>query len=298
MEKYTKINTMYRRYQFKPEDCPNKKWLKMRNKIILGEFSNTATKYLFNNLWEAYAKIDGTNCKIAFFPSTGEIRVEGKDEKSNDQQGMFAFLTEIGERIRPTLVELFPKESAKFAPVTDKDTRKIVYHDDSNIIVPTQPGMYKVILEEVPVYIYGEYFGKGIQKCGKRYLADSNDFLVFDIKQQGWWTPKYVRDELCEKLGLRQVPYVGCMTLKKIEDMVREGFTTTYSNASDPSLIEEGLVCRPMIPMFESPTSRVIVKVKNCDYVEYDNVLKEFTEEEFKEFNEWYKNYEMSKNNG
>ena len=31
---------------------------------------------MFNCPWEAYSKIDGTNSKIAFFPSTGEILVE------------------------------------------------------------------------------------------------------------------------------------------------------------------------------------------------------------------------------
>ena len=73
METYQKIDTLYKRYQFKGDECPNQKWLKFRNKIILGEFSNIEAKYLFDNLWEAYSKIDGTNSKIAFFPSTGEI---------------------------------------------------------------------------------------------------------------------------------------------------------------------------------------------------------------------------------
>lgn len=292
MEKYTKINTMYKRFQFSSKDCPNKKWLKFKNKIFLGVFSDKTTEYLFDNDWEAYSKIDGTNCKIAYFPSSGEIRVEGKDEKSNDQQGMFAYLTEIGERIKPTLAELFPKESAKFTPIKDKETKRIVYHNDTDIVEPTQVGMYKVTLEEVPVYIYGEYFGKGIQKCGKQYLENSHDFLVFDIKQQGWWTPKEVRDELCEKLGLKQVPFIGYMSLETAQEIVREGFATKYENAADKGLIEEGLVCRPTIPLFNGSSNRVIVKVKHCDYAEFDRTMKEFTATEYAEFVKWYVNYE------
>lgn len=298
MEKYSKINTLYKRYAFKGQDCPNKKWLVMRNKIILGDFSDKVAEFLFDKPWEAYSKIDGTNCKIAYFPSSGEIQVEGKEEKSADQQGMFAYLTEIGERIKPMLAELFPKECAKFTPVKDKDTKKIIYHNDLGVVEATQPGMFKVVLEEVPIYIYGEYFGKGIQKCGKRYLEDSHDFLVFDIKQQGWWTPKEVRDELCDKLGLEQVPYYGTYTLDEIENIVRMGFPTLYRKASDPNLLEEGLVCRPTLPLFSNGNNRIITKVKHCDYLEYDNALKQFTREEFKEFLEWYSEYEKQSKNG
>lgn len=292
MKKYTKINTMYKRYMFKAEDCPNQKWLKFRNKIILGSFSDKTAEYLFDTEWEAYSKIDGTNCKIAYFPSSGEIRVEGKEEKSNNQQGMFEFLTNIGNQIKPKLAELFPKECAKFVPVKDKDTKKVVYHNDCNVVEPTQIGMYKVILEEEPIYIYGEYFGKGIQKCGKRYLTNTNDFLVFDICQQGWWTPKDVRDNLCEQLNLKQVPFIGYMTLEEAQDMVRKGFTTKYENAADPTLIEEGLVCRPSIPLFTNGNNRVIIKVKYCDYIEFDNVMKEFALNEYAEFCKWYADYE------
>ena len=53
LQVYDKIDTMYKRYQFDGKDCPNKKWLKFKNKIILGEFSNKEAEYLFNNLWEA-----------------------------------------------------------------------------------------------------------------------------------------------------------------------------------------------------------------------------------------------------
>ena len=109
METYTKIDTMYKRYQFDGKDCPNKDWLKFKNKIILGEFSFKEAEYLFTCLWEAYSKIDGTNSKIAFFPSTSEIRVEGKTEKAQSQHGQFEMLEKIGERIKPQLCAMFTK---------------------------------------------------------------------------------------------------------------------------------------------------------------------------------------------
>jgi hypothetical protein len=295
METYTKIDTMYKRYQFDGKDCPNKDWLKFKNKIILGEFSFKEAEYLFTCLWEAYSKIDGTNSKIAFFPSTGEIRVEGKTEKAQSQHGQFEMLEKIGERIKPQLCAMFPKESARFAPI--KEGNKIKFWDvsseidryaNANPVTPNREGQYEVCLEEVPIYIYGEYFGTGIQKCGSRYIQNGNGFRVFDIKQQGWWLPKENRDAMCKGLGLETVPFLGVMTLRDIENVVRGGFPTKFEGAADPTMLEEGIVARPIIPLCNGSGNRIIVKVKYCDYVEYDAVRKQFSDKEFTEFDTWY----------
>jgi len=292
METYTKIDTMYKRYIFDGKDCPNKDWLKFKNKIILGEFSNKEAEYLFNCPWEAYSKLDGTNSKIAFYPSSQRIAVGGKTDKASSQHGQFEMLEEIGSRIKPQLCAMFPKETARFTPIKGSDN-KVEFWDIGDPlgitkVVPSKSGQYIVGLEEVPIYIFGEYFGAGIQKCGSRYIQNGNGFRVFDIKQQGWWTPKDVRDSLCKGLGLDQVPFLGVMTLKDIEEKVRAGFTTQFENAADPTMLEEGIVARPTVPLCSSNGNRVIVKVKYCDYIEYDTVRKEFSDKEFEEFNTWY----------
>ena len=307
METYTKIDTIYKRYQFSGKDCPNQKWLKFRNKIILGAFSNIEAKYLFDCLWEAYSKIDGTNSKIAFFPSTGEIKVGGKTDNAESIHGQFEMLQKIGDRIQPELVKMFPKESARFAPVKDKETNKVVYYYPEVMHLPEGclpvrgnrvdimevGGNYIAELEEVPVYIYGEYFGTGVNKVGNRYIQNGNDFLVFDIRQQGWWLPRERREAICKGLGLESVPYLGNMTLRDIEQQVMYGFTTQYKKAADKAnLMEEGIVARPVIPLCDGGGKRLIVKVKYCDYIEYKRVRDEFTDEEFKEFSEWYKTIE------
>jgi hypothetical protein len=285
---FTKINTLYRRYQFDGKSCPNQKWLKFKNKIILGDFSDETTKYLFHNLWEATSKLDGTNSKIVFYPSTQEIKVGGKSDNASSMHGQFEMLQEIADRIKPMLCDMFPKESAKFTPI--KDGNKVRYWDKDfyDVTDVNSEGLYGVELEEVPVYIYGEYFGTGIQKCGSRYVQNGNDFRVFDIRQQGWWLPKENRDAMCKGLGLATVPFLGIMTLRDIEDMVRSGFTTKFENAADPTMIEEGIVARPTIPLCDSSGNRIIVKVKYCDYIEYDTVRKQFSDDEFNEFDKWY----------
>lgn len=295
LQVYDKIQTLYKRYIFDASKCPNKAWTKFKNKIILGEFSFKEASYLFNCLWEATSKIDGTNSKIAFFPSTGEIRVEGKTEKAQSQHGQFEMLQAIGERIKPQLQAMFPKESARFASVKNKETNKVQYYLEAadDAMIEPKAGFCGVQLEEVPIYIYGEYFGSDIQKCGSRYIQNGNDFLVFDIKQQGWWTPKDVRDALCKDLKLNTVPFLGVITLKEIEDKVRAGFTTQFDRAAGPTMLEEGIVARPTIPLCDGSGNRIIVKVKYCDYIEYDAVRKEFSDAEFEEFDKWYhENYE------
>ena len=294
LQTFTKINTLYKRYQFKGTDCPNQKWLKFKNKIILGDFSNIEAKYLFHNLWEAYSKIDGTNSKIAFFPSTGEIKIGGKSDNAESIHGQFEMLQAIADRIQPQLAYMFSKFDARFTPVKSKETNKPVFYDEYGTEIKTmlEAGEYSVEMEEVPIYIYGEYFGSGVQKGGGRYIQNGNGFVVFDICQQGWWLPKENRDALCRGLKLETVPYIGNMTLADIEQMVMNGFTTRFERAADPTLIEEGIVARPVVPICDGRGNRIIVKVKYCDYIEYKRVRDEFTDREFEEFTEWYNSLE------
>jgi hypothetical protein len=298
METYTKIQTLYKRYKLLGDKCPNPKWRKFQNKIIKGCYSDPVFLYLAPCIWEGYSKIDGTNSKICFYPSTGKIQVGGKTDKASSQHGQFEMLQEIADRIQPELCKMFPKENAVFAPVKGDDN-KVMFYDintkplgtsatELNLKL-TEPknGMHGVWLEEVPIYIYGEYYGQGIQKCGGRY-RDNNDFAVFDIEQQGWWIPRDMREAYCKGLDLKTVPFIGLCTLFEFEDMVTKGFPTKADGVKDPSLIEEGIVARPTIPIKDSRGNRIIVKIKYCDYYEYAEVRKEFTDEEFKEFNDWY----------
>ena len=108
--------------------------------------------------------------------------VGGKTGNASSQSGQFEFLQKIADRILPSLKEMYPPECAVFTLKKD-DSNKICYYstDPENPFV-MKAGNAIVELEEVPVYIYGEYYGKDIQKCGARY-RDDNDFAVFDICQ-------------------------------------------------------------------------------------------------------------------
>lgn len=288
MQTYTKINTLYKRFQsLSKVELPKKDWIRFQNVIKIGDYSNPVFELLNNTSLECYSKIDGTNSKIVYFPSTGEIKVGGKTDKASSQSGQFEFLQKIADRILPSLKEMYPPECAKFAPKKDESNR-ILYTSplDSEEPFVMKAGKAFVELEEVPVYIYGEYYGKGIQKCGARY-RDDNEFAVFDICQQGWWLPKEMRDNICQKLKLHQVPFIGYLTLIEAEEMVTKGFPT-YENAKDKTLIEEGIVARPKIPFKDAKGNRVIVKIKHCDYVKWKNAFIAGTEDDYSDFVKWY----------
>ena len=287
---YTKINTLYRRYaNLNNYELPNPKWKAFQNKIIKGSYSDDFMGYIKDLKFDCFSKIDGTNSKIVYFPSTGECFCGGKTDTADIVgTGQKPFLDAIIERIKPTLAELFPPESAKFAPVMN-DKNQPVYRDlNGEVVTPDRAWAYTVELEEAPVYIYGEFFGKKVQKGGN-YDKDNNRFSIFDICMQGWYVPIDMLNDYAQKLGLDVAPYIGQMTISEAESMVAKGFKTLVPNVSNPDYLEEGIVARPVVPIKDPRGKRIIVKIKTCDYKDLQAAIEKVGTEEYGKFHEWYK---------
>lgn len=299
---YTKINTLYKRYQnLGKVELPNKAWMVFQNKIIVGDFSDDYMEYIKGLKFDCFSKIDGTNSKIVYFPSTGECFCGGKTDNADIVgTGQKAFLDAEIERIKPILAELFPKESAKFAPkMNDKNQIQYYHREDGGEVLNINENyadgirMFGVKLEEVPVYIYGEFFGKKIQ-AGGNYDKDKNRFSIFDICMQGWWVPIDMLNDYATKLGLTVAPYIGQMTIDEAEKMVMKGFKTLVPDVSNPDYLEEGIVARPIVPIKDPRGKRIIVKIKTCDYNDLKVAIDKVGEDEYKKFREWYmENREM-----
>lgn len=285
---YSKIDTLWCRYKnLNKVELPNPKWKAFQNKIILGQFSDDYMEYIKDLKFDCFSKIDGTNSKIVYYPSTGECFCGGKTDNADIVgTGQKPFLDNIIDRIKPILAEFFPKESAKFVPVTN-DKNQIIRTDSGEYFTPTEHGFYTVEVEEVPVYIYGEFFGKKIQKGGN-YDKDKNRFNIFDICVQGWYVPINMLNDYAAKLGLDVAPYIGQMSIPEAEKMVIEGFKTLVPNVSNPDYLEEGIVARPVVPIKDPRGKRIIVKIKTCDYNELQAAIKQVGEEEYFKFNAWY----------
>jgi len=303
---YTKINTLYKRYQnLGKVELPNKAWMAFQNKIIIGDFSDDYMEYIKGLKFDCFSKIDGTNSKIVYLPSTGECFAGGKTDNADIVgTGQKAMLDDIIARIKPILAELFPPECAKFAPKMNDKNQPIMYefdsaegyYPDSPIEKPTSADVYVVEYEEVPIYIYGEFFGKKIQ-AGGNYDKDKNRFSIFDICMQGWWVPIDMLNDYATKLGLDVAPYIGQMTIEEAEKMVMNGFKTRVPNVSNPDYLEEGIVARPIVPIKDPRGRRIIVKIKTCDYNDLKVAVDKVGEDEYKKFKKWYEdNREMIEN--
>ena len=295
---FTKINTLYCRYKnLGKVTLPNPKWKVFMNKIILNKYSDDFMEYIKGLKFDCFSKIDGTNSKIVYFPSTGECFCGGKTDNADIVgTGQKAFLDAEIERIKPILAELFPPESAKFAPVMN-DKNQIQYFCPiikNHVPVAGAPmgdiaaSEYMVKLEEIPVYIYGEFFGKKIQ-AGGNYDKDKNRFSIFDICMQGWWVPIDMLYSYAERLGLDVAPYIGVMTIPEAEEMVKRGFKTLVPNVSNPDYLEEGIVARPVVPIKDPRGKRIIVKIKTCDYNDLQRAIGKVGEDEYRKFDAWYK---------
>jgi len=293
---YTKINTLYKRYQgLGKVELPNKAWMIFQNKIIVGDYSDNFMGYIKGLKFDCFSKIDGTNSKIVYFPSTGECFCGGKTDNADIVgTGQKAFLDAEIERIKPILAELFPKESAKFTPVmNDKNQIQYYHREDGGEVLNINESyadgirMFGVKLEEVPVYIYGEFFGKKIQ-AGGNYDKDKNRFSIFDICMQGWWIPIDMLNDYAAKLGFTVAPYIGQMTIPEAEEMVAEGFKTRVPDVSNPDYLEEGIVARPVVPIKDPRGKRIIVKIKTCDYVDLKKAIDKVGKESYQEFRKWY----------
>lgn len=299
---YTKINTLYKRFQnLGKVELPNKAWIAFQNKIIIGDFSDDYMEYIKDLKFDCFSKIDGTCSKIIYFPSTGECFPGGKTDNADIVgTGQKVYLEEVIERIKPILAELFPKESAKFTPKMNDRNQIQYYHcEDGGEVLNINENyadgirMFGVKLEEVPVYIYGEFFGKKIQ-AGGNYDKDKNRFSIFDICQQGWWVPIDILNDYAAKLGLDVAPYIGQMTIDEAEKMVIKGFKTRVPDVSNPDYLEEGIVARPIVPIKDPRGKRIIVKIKTCDYNDLKVAINKVGEDEYKKFREWYmENKEM-----
>jgi len=113
----------------------------------------------------------------------------------------------------------------------------------------------------VDAVLYGEGYGAGIQKGGGLYRTDKA-FILFDVMVAGkWWLDRTAIAEIASKLGIDVVPYLGRMTLDEIVEHVRTPFPSQIGTG-----MAEGIVARPIEPLFDQRMKRIIIKLKTKDF--------------------------------
>ena len=174
------------------------------------------------NLWDVTEKIDGTNIRVMLSES-GEVRFGGRTDAA-----------QLPADLLMRLVNMF-----------QADKLKAVFWLDGN---------------PVDAVLYGEGYGAGIQKGGP-YRTDKS-VIFYDVLVSGkWWLDREAVDDVCAKLGVDTVPYLGRMTLDQIVTLVREPFASKIGTA-----LAEGIVARPIEPLFDRKGARIIIKLKTKDF--------------------------------
>lgn len=207
-----------------------------KNVIMIGDFTLEEFNILKDVKWDATEKVDGTNMRIEIEHAAKdvfEISIGGKTAAAQIPPKLQARMEEIVEHIKPKLEEVFPFKE-----------------------------------EQGPIHItlYGEGYGKSIQKVGANYISSSVDFILFDVKIGKWWLEPSDVEDIANKLDIKCVPFVGSLTLKEACAMVANGFKSAVSE--DKDLTAEGLVLRAPAGLCRRNGDRLITKVKTKDFAE------------------------------
>lgn len=232
-----------------------------KGQFIIADWSTEELSYLKDNLFHWTEKIDGTNIRIGIDPCLEEVAT-GVPEPYEEPHIRIGGRTERAQLPTPLIAEL----QRLFSP----DLYDAIQH--------TLTG---------PVVLYGEGYGAGIQKGGELY-GDSQRFILFDVwvprnsfTDSGTWLSREDVRGIAAGLNLDVVPdarlsdpafyrehrsdYEGgpVATLQSAIAEVRyRHVRSSYSDTIPP----EGLVGRPIVPLFDRRGRRIIAKVKDCDF--------------------------------
>lgn len=257
MQYFDKINTCFKRDMDKAS--------KTYNCIIPDQLTTPEFELLrkYNVKWEATEKVDGECTSIHLIPKNEDsevmpgqweevnyydVEVHGKTDKANMRPDEVDLLKKIGDKDK--LIKAFSYERP--APEYGE-------------------GATDTVLPETECIIFGETYGKGMQAPGGRYCKDHLKFICFDIKIGNIWLKRDAVEDICSKLGIDVVPYLGEMTLDEAIEKVKKGFTSQVSE--DPTLIAEGIVLRAPLGILDRMGRRIVTKVKFKDFQDLKNKI-------------------------
>jgi len=199
------------------------KFINKHKKFIRGSYSMPEFEVLKDIDWVWTEKVDGTNLRIIW---------DGYN------------LTYAGR-----------KDTSEFSD-DQKDFIK------NNIITKDLEQLIEQMFGEKQVIIFGELYGKNIQKVGFLYSSDYK-FIVFDIivGEGNTYLERTSTRDIVYKLGLTMVPTVHVGNIESAIDYVRRNLFSTIS----PDTPLEGIVGIPIIDLYARNGERIIVKIKLKD---------------------------------
>jgi hypothetical protein len=233
---YHKISTPFKRHFDGPQ----------KGKLKIGDWADPVFEYLADNEWEFTEKVDGTNIRIEMSYAGSTLDVEYKGRTDN---------ADIPSHLLEHLEETFPTY-----PNWRRDLTREGHWSRYRTLTDwmTDNDLKKVVL-------YGEGYGPKIQKGGGNYRSDAS-FVLFDVKIGDFWLERANVNDVAEKLGIDAVPVLGRGTLGDAIDIVARTGTSAYLKSQWGDFEAEGIVARPVIPLFNRKGERVITKIKAVDF--------------------------------
>ncbi len=194
-----------------------------KGRFTTGEFSKPEFDYLYHSDWRWTEKVDGINIRVGLNNNSFEIR--GKSDRA-----------QLPLDLMTNIYNMF------MARLTSKH--------------------WVTVAGDVPITLYGEGYGAGIQKAGVGYGPDKK-FILFDARRNKRWLTRLEVEEIAGYLDIPIVPEVGLGSIAVIIDYVQH---EPKSLVAQESIIMEGVVGVPTVPLLNQWGERVIIKIKGKDH--------------------------------
>ncbi len=191
-------------------------------KLVPNVWRNPTVEFCKDLDWEWTEKIDGTNIRIHWDGHVVEFG--GRTDKA-----------QIPATLVNRLQELFGGEQ--------------------------NAQLFEQAFGDKDVTLFGEGYGNKIQGCGKLYIPDGVDFIMFDLLINGNYQSREDVERCATMFGVKTVPIVGHGTLEQAVEFIKDNPTSTLGN-----VFMEGVVCRPKFELRDRCGNRLIVKIKWCDF--------------------------------
>lgn len=201
-------------------------------KLLPGLWRDPTVCYLSELDWEWTEKIDGTNVRVIW--DGYSVSFKGRTDKAEIPKHLLDRLTEIfgGDEAEELLEQTFGEKTA---------------------------------------VLYGEGYGKKIQKDGEKYIPGGCDFILFDVAVGDVWFDRADVGIIAQRFGIKAVPVVGTGPLREAIVFVKKHLQSMIG-ANEHEM--EGLVCRPMLELKDKRGNRVIVKIKYKDFKDVEEEEK------------------------
>lgn len=191
-------------------------------RLIEGDFRDETVEFLKDTKWVWTEKVDGTNIRIHW--DGHNVQIGGRTDNAQIPADLVTYLTK-------------------------------------QFLTPQAEEMFEQKFGESEVTLFGEGYGKKIQKVGSLYRDDVS-FIMFDVTVGQTWLRRDSVEDIARAFGVDVVPIVGTGTISEAVEYVKQEPKSLLSDKAQM----EGVVARPEVEILDRMGRRVIVKIKVEDF--------------------------------